>query len=172
MKSKKEAQGYSRKAYEHWVGMKSNVPRSLGADPAVQSNSTYLIILQGILSTPECVQKAANLPKPPTVINAASEDKGTLFCEIDGVDKQAITKWLYQNKFSFKPTFVHVSKATKDFAAYSIYPTFGLEATLPHYRPSSGLTMISPSQDEYPVWYFFYGTLADSNVLKSVLSLP
>ena len=29
-----------------------------------------------------------------------------------------------------------------------------------------------PSQSQYPVWYFFYGTLADPHILGRVLNLP
>ena len=134
VKSDKEGQGYSREAYEHWISIGGNVPRSFEVDTAVQSDATYLVLLSGILSTPGCVQKAANLSELPTVINAASEDEGTEFCMINGSGKQAITKWLYQSKSPFKPTFVHTSKAKKDLAACSIYPTLGLEATLPQHR--------------------------------------
>lgn len=47
-------------------------------------------------------------------------------------------------------------------------------ATLPQYRPSSE-EVFRPRQDEHPVLYFFYGTLADPedncHILRQVLGL-
>jgi Gamma-glutamyl cyclotransferase, AIG2-like len=47
----------------------------------------------------------------------------------------------------------------------------GIDTTLPHHRPDSCDGPFLPAQDEYPLWYFFYGTLADSTVLTCHLSL-
>jgi hypothetical protein len=43
--------------------------------------------------------------------------------------------------------------------------------TFPQFRPGASTTHL-PSQDQYPVWYFFYGTLADAAVLSRLLDLP
>lgn len=96
-----------------------------------------------------------------------------MFCRVDGHTKQSLESWLSQQKSPFKPLFVRVSKAKKDLAATSIHPTLGIESTLPQHRLSPSRKSIPPTplQDEFPVWYFFYGTLADSSVLTRLLSL-
>lgn len=126
------------------------------------------------------------MSESPQAINAISETRDAVFCRIDGNSKQSIEKWLSQQKSTFKPTFVRLFKAKKDLSATSIYPTLGLESTLPQlrlssslsfattlpqYRVSSSHTAVSPRQEEYPVWYFFYGTLADTVLLTRLLSL-
>ncbi|KAK1528211.1 hypothetical protein CPAR01_12769 [Colletotrichum paranaense] len=57
-----------------------------------------------------------------------------------------------------------------------MHPTLGSEATLTHHRPNSESQIESdqrllPTQDQYPVWYFFYGTLADPTVLNNLLGI-
>ena len=176
VRSEKEAQGYSRDAYEHWIKQNGQSAfhrsESEPIDASVsRANSAYLIKLEGILSTPKCIQDAANLLEPPPTIQAASESQDAVFCHIDGNIKQSIENWLSRQNSTFKPTFVRLSKAKKDLAAISIHPTLGLESTLPQHRASSGTTICSILQGEYPVWYFFYGTLADSVLLTRLLSL-
>ena len=137
---------------------------------ASQAESSFLILLEGILSNPKRIQVAANLLEPPHAIQAASETRDAVFCRINGNSKQSIENWLLQKNSTFKPTFIRLSKAKKDLAATSIYPTLGLGSTLPQHRLSSSLsfdtslphyrglsthTAFLPRQDEYPVWYFF-----------------
>lgn len=151
-----------------------------------RAGSSYLILLEEILSNPKSIQVAANVSESPQAINAIFETRDAVFCRIDGNSKQSIEKWLSQQKSTFKPTFVRLFKAKKDLSATSIYPTLGLESTLPQHRLSSSLsfartlpqyrvssshTAVSPRQDEYPVWYFFYGALADTVLLTRLLSL-
>ena len=191
VRSEKEAQGFSRDSYEHWMKMGGQSTYSHGErkrvdTPASQTNSSpYLILLEGRLSTPKSIQDAANLSEPPHTVQAASETRDAMFCEIDGTIKQSIENWLCRQKSTFRPTFIRVSKAKKDLDSNSIYPTLGLESTLPQHRCSSDLSFNAslsqsriPSngrgrpvlQDEYPAWYFFYGTLADPDVLTRLLS--
>ena len=191
VKTEKEAQGFSRDAYDHWMKMGgqsaySHEQRKHVDTPASQSNPSYLVLLEGILNTPKSIQEAANLPEPIHTVQAASETRDAVFCEIDGKIKQSIENWLSQQNFTFRPTFIRISKAKKDLDSNSIYPTLGLESTLPQHRFSSdrdsNATLAqspAPSnrtgrhlvlQDEYPAWYFFYGTLADPEVLTRLLS--
>ena len=193
VRSEKEAQGFSRDAYEHWMkkGSQSAYPRGETNHvdtPSSQANScsSYLILLEGILSSPKSIQDAANLSDSPHTVQAASETRDAVFCEIDGTIKQSIENWLSRQKPTFRPTFIRISKAKKDLDSNSIYPTLGLESTLPQHRcssdPGSNATL-APSpvpsnrtgqrpvlQDEYPAWYFFYGTLADPVMLTRLLS--
>ncbi|KAK1520720.1 uncharacterized protein CCOS01_10839 [Colletotrichum costaricense] len=66
--------------------------------------------------------------------------------------------------------------ADKKLSATSMHPTLGPKATLPHHHPNSEPLIESdqrllPTQDQYPLWYFFYGTLADPTVLNNLLGI-
>ena len=186
VRSQKEAQGYSRDAYEHWIKTAGRSEHSHSQSNSIQhtdlsgprAHSSYLVLLDGVLNTPKSIQDAARLSEPPRTVQATSETQDAVFCSVDGKTKRSIEIWLSQQKSTFRPTFVRLSKARKDLAPDSIYPTLGLESTLPQHRHSSGPSFNSdfPTrpvlQDEYPVWYFFYGTLADSVFLGRLLSLP
>ena len=177
VRSQIEAQGYSREAYEHKL-KKGDIPIASDDQYVATSNSIsqgstiYLVLLKDILSTPEKVQAAAQLSEPPQTVQASSETEDAVFCLIDGNIKQAIGSWLLHQKSTFRPTFVRLSKAKKDLAATSAHPTLGIESTLPQHRPSLLQVSFPPGQDDFPVWYFFYGTLADSFFLTRLLSLP
>ena len=172
VKAQMEAQGYSREAYEHKLKTEGKPTTSIAT---AQASVTYLVLLQGLLDTPEKIQAAAKLPEPPHAVQASSETKteDSVFWRIDGNTKQTLESWLSQQKSPFKPLCVRISEAKKDLAATSIHPTLGIESTLPQHRPSCFQKSISPTplQDEFPVWYFFYGTLADRSVLTRLLSL-
>ena len=201
VRSQKEADGYSREAYEHWITTGSQSKPFHGEPKPIQDSdsrarSSYLIRLEGVLNAPRSIQEAANLTSPPRIVHgtseagdATSETRDVDFCIIDGNAKQTIETWLSQQKSPFRPTFVRVSKAKKDVDPNSIHPTLGLESTLPQHRyssePGRGFDTTLPQnrdsssgkrspvlQDEYPVWYFFYGTLADPAILARTLSLP
>lgn len=176
VKSQMEAQGYSREAYEHElkIGDRASTSHDQRVTTSIstsQASATYLVLLKGVLKTPEKIQDVAKLSEPPQAVQASSETEDSVFCRINGNIKQAIESWLSQQKSTFRPTFVRLSKAKKDLAATSIHPTLGMESTLPQYRPSCLQTSFSPPQEEFPVWYFFYGTLADSSFLTRLLSL-
>ncbi|KAL6714553.1 hypothetical protein ACLMJK_007978 [Lecanora helva] len=190
----KEAQGFSREAYNHsimvrkWSTHGSRETRSGGLCQP-QAQSTYLIRLEGILNSREAIQDAASLSELPETFQESLEAEEATFCRIDAQAKHAIEEWLVNQTSVRKPTFIRISKARKDLHPLSIYPTLGQESTLPQYRLSSPPKFnhrfphtISPGppkcqanaplQDECPVWYFLYGTLADPVILSRVLSLP
>ena len=136
VKSKKESQGYSRDAYEHWISLTANSSRCLSSHPeptgsTVQAQSSYLIRMEGVLSTAKSIQDAADLPELPRSIQGSSEDTDVMFCIISGKAKKTIEAWLMRRSSRFKPTFVRLSKAQKDLDSNSIYPTLSREATLP-----------------------------------------
>jgi hypothetical protein len=75
-------------------------------------------------------------------------------------------------RFEALPTFAYISMAEKDLCPVSRYPTLGIpETTLPqfHWDSEEGAT---PQQDQYPVSYFFYGTLAEPGRLKTCWNFP
>lgn len=65
--------------------------------------------------------------------------------------------------YNFATNILPDRTAEKALSSDSLHPTLGIEATLPQFRSTNA----SPRNDEYPVWYFFYGTLADPDVLTS-----
>jgi hypothetical protein len=179
VRCEKEAEGYDREAYEYEIQlggrMASKSSRKEGQEPrssTSQAHSTFLVILEGSLDTPEKIQEAAGLSTTPRVMKGTGDTGEASFCRVDGNAKQAIIDWLSREHVNFNPTFVRLSKAEKDLSSNSIHPTLGLDATLPQHRPHSNDTTFSPAHNQYPVWYFFYGTLADTGVLSGLLSLP
>jgi hypothetical protein len=143
-----------------------------------QARTIYALKLDGLISTPQKVQTAANLANIPVVYHGSGEEGDAVFCKVDGVAKMAIENWLSKQKeISFRPLFVPEGKAYKELSSYSLYPTLGKDATLPQYRPQEPHLLDTPAsfgrtRDQFPVWYFFYGTLAGVLKLCSLLSLP
>ncbi|TVY65702.1 hypothetical protein LSUE1_G006368, partial [Lachnellula suecica] len=142
-----------------------------------QARTIYALKLGGPLSTPQTIQAAANIPTIPKVYHGRSENGVATFCKIDGQAKVAIENWLRgQKETEFEPLFVPEARAYKELCPESLYPTLGIDTTLPQYRPQqpcpSRPASYGHTNDEYPVWYFFYGTLASIPKLRSLLSIP
>ena len=178
VRSEREAQGYDRETYEYEIhrgrtSFKPSISQKevLGA-PAARGHSTFLVKLEGPLPTPQKVQEVAGLATVPNVIKGTGDTGETKFCRVDGNVKKSILEWLSREQISSMPTFIRLSKANKNLSHYSIYPTLGLDSSLPQHRPNYDDTAFYPTQDQYPVWYFFYGTLSDPAVLSHVISLP
>ncbi|OCL05004.1 hypothetical protein AOQ84DRAFT_269781, partial [Glonium stellatum] len=72
---------------------------------------------------------------------------------------------------SFRPTTIRLSKASKDLSNTSIHPTLGKDSTLPQNRPNKKNPAFEPAQYQYLVWYFFYGTLANTESLDHILGI-
>jgi len=173
VRHEKEAKGYDREAYEYSIAPGKGIKKTLaaGLSPSHES-STFLLKLEGPLETAVSVQKAAGLASAPAVLSGTGDaGNEASFCRVDGAAKKAILDSLSTG--SFQPTFIRVSKAEKALSNTSPYPTLGLESTLPQHRPTTinSTSTFLPAQGQYPVWYFFYGSLADPDVLSRLLSL-
>ncbi|KAK2759405.1 hypothetical protein FQN54_002883 [Arachnomyces sp. PD_36] len=185
VRSKKEIEGYDRDAYEYSLTLEQTKKHAAGPENAAtatakpteaQKRAKYLLKLEGFLNSAEKIREVGSLMSTPSVISGTSdsetdgsEDTG-FFCHINYVEKQAIVNGLSDLNVDFRPTFIKISKAEKALSSTSIYPTLGIDSTLPQHR-LAGINTPRPTQDEYPVWYFFYGTLADSTFLLKLLSL-
>ena len=55
-----------------------------------RAESSYLVLLEGILNSSKIIQDAANLSGPPQTLQAASETREAVFCRIDGNAMQSI----------------------------------------------------------------------------------
>lgn len=139
-----------------------------------KTHCTYLMRLGGPLSTPSQIQTIAHLPTPPATIEG-SDDDGTAatFVRLPHSTVTQPSAWLsttgvpaYQ-----RPTFIRLAEAEKKFSHDSPCPTLGIDTTLPQHRPNSSAAAFRPLQDEFPVWYFFYGTLAEPERLVNLLGL-
>ncbi|TVY73486.1 hypothetical protein LSUE1_G007573 [Lachnellula suecica] len=177
VQEEKEAQGYDREAYEHELEMSGRPKKSTGHQgkkvllSEAQARVMYLLKLEGPLNTSDRIREAGSLRASPEIIQGSGDDGEAAFCQIDRKAKYAISFWLRAQNLTFKPTLVRLpGNAAKDFSTYSRYPTLGLDSTLLQYRPAKNQSF-RPGQEEYPVWYFFYGTLADPMVLSRHLSI-
>lgn len=93
-------------------------------------------------------------------------------CKVDTTARNNILTHLSEAESCFQPTFFRYSVAAKELSKTSAFPTLGLDSTMTQYRPSSADDpSLLPSQTQYPVWYFFYGTLADPEVLNRLLGV-
>ncbi|KAL8742087.1 MAG: hypothetical protein Q9184_008305, partial [Pyrenodesmia sp. 2 TL-2023] len=82
----------------------------------------------------------------------------------DGTTKR-IEQWYHcRTATTIDPNFVRLSVARKDLSNDSLHPTLRRDSTLPQYGAPHQRELAM--QDQYPVWYFFYGTLAQTNLLK------
>lgn len=144
-----------------------------------KARAIYLLKLDGPLATPAKVQIVANLPAIPELYQGTNDEGRSLplFCKVDGRTKLAIENWLSrQNGLELRPLFVPIGVAYKELSPNSLYPTLGKDFTLPQFRPQDAqLLTTAPSygraQDQYPVWYFFYDSLASIPTLRRLLSL-
>ena len=139
------------------------------------ANSEYLIKLEGPLADPQQIKDAAGLPAVPTLVEGTGDDGDeAAFCRIAQTAKNKVEEHLTRAQIprSMWPVFIRLSQAAKDLSSNSPYPTLSLDPTLPHNRPSSREMLYYPLSEQYPVWYFVYGTLADPDRLHELLGLP
>ncbi|KAJ0160320.1 hypothetical protein CTA2_8167 [Colletotrichum tanaceti] len=176
VRAEKEAQGYDKESYEYSCGLAPSQKRTHAEK--MKKPAIYLLKLEGSFSSPEDVRMVCGASPALSPTFSGTDDNGTAasFIEVDEATKKILLDYLSETGSTFQPTFIRCSKAEKDLSATSLHPTLGSEATLPQNRPSclSGSKpdiRLLPAQDQYPVWYFFYGTLADPNVLENLLGV-
>ncbi|OIW22868.1 hypothetical protein CONLIGDRAFT_545902, partial [Coniochaeta ligniaria NRRL 30616] len=151
---------------------------------------SYLFRFEGPIADAEALRDFANLPFLPLVLHGTSDDNkianngeddmadnnntaNAQFCLVDGKTRLLILRKLAELQSTFRPTFIRDSKAKKELSPTSLYPTIGIDTTLPQFRlHGSSDAKLVPAQDMYPVWYFFYGTLAEGAVLSRLLCMP
>ncbi|KAI1063174.1 hypothetical protein LB507_005536 [Fusarium sp. FIESC RH6] len=178
VRDRMEAEGHDRESYEHFYNYRqathdviNNQNLSMKERRMLRALG-FLVKLEGPFSTVRSIIQAAGLSlDASTEVIPATDFSGEpcSFYRINMMDRLAIEEWLEKHPRSdlFSPTYVR-DIARKDLSSTSLYPTLGLDTTLPHYRPESDKAYHQtprPSQNEYPVWYFFYGTLLDKAIL-------
>ena len=178
IRAEQERKGFDKEAYEHFLeslagaraGAESEQAQDLldeQADDTSSSSATYLMKLEGSLSTPEQVQALTGSSQPPKVSHDL-DDTSARFVHISSSERRAIA-----SKISPLPVFIHLGTppARKELDANSQHPILGVEATLPQHRCNTDDELVRPCQEEYPVWYFFYGTLTDPEILGAKLGV-
>jgi hypothetical protein len=181
----KETQGYDKEAWEYEMQRlklgAGRVSTNANGEATKQPKraARYLFLMEGPLSNVEAVQHIAGLDDSPTMFwgsNLNPEREGAAFCLVSAEARDKILRHLQDTRSDMQPNFVRYCPAVKDLSAFSVAPKLGLkiDPTLPKHRASSLKDLArraSPAQNEYPVWYFLYDTLADPEVLKRLLSL-
>lgn len=133
----------------------------------------YLLKLENSIDSLKDVRRLGRMTMPPEVFSATNEDGDkTKFCKIGEKSKFHILQHFRHTEPRFQPTIIRYNVANKDLFKTSIYPTLGCDATFPQNRITGDDDQrLLPAQNEYPVWYFFYGTLADPDVLRQQLGV-
>ncbi|KAL3451576.1 hypothetical protein BJX65DRAFT_304166 [Aspergillus insuetus] len=162
-------------APEHTWLLLLDLQRVLPKPRSHNHRKTYLVRLKGPLSSPTTIQELTGMLQAPKHVFGTYDASGDAsFCYIDGAEKLALTAALSNRipKKVFMPTFIRMNRAEKAFASDSIAPFLGFDPTLPHHRPAESTQTFLPTQTQYPVWYFFYATLADPTILAKKLGFP
>ncbi|KAG7406033.1 hypothetical protein Forpe1208_v014099 [Fusarium oxysporum f. sp. rapae] len=127
--------------------------------------------LEGPLDTTEAVAQATGISLPNGCAISATDSSGKFcsFFEINAINKATIEAYLRAKPrpTTFVPTFIPCNPARKNLSPDSIHPTLDIESTLPHCRLEHLSDVPRPAQNEYPVWYFSYGILAEGDVFTS-----
>ncbi|TVY79739.1 hypothetical protein Focb16_v009726 [Fusarium oxysporum f. sp. cubense] len=172
-----EAEGHDHESYEHSCIRTPRDAINQRQEMTMKEKrrlraSNVLVKLEGPLhSVQAAIQAASKSSAALTQVLTATDlsRQPSSFFKVNGIDKLAIEGWLRENPYpGFTPTFIRDLNAPKDLSSTSFHPTLGLDTTLPQYRLGSD-EIPRPAQKEYPVWYFFYGTLADPSVLAKLL---
>ncbi|ATY63520.1 oxidoreductase domain containing [Cordyceps militaris] len=171
IKESKAASGFNKESYAYSLARGWRLkPQNITSTAA--DNSMYLLRIQETLPSIRTVQDLLNTDKLNIVSGLDDDGKSVQFCYMTAQMKSLLLCNLaLSNSLQFRPTFIQVSIATKNLSDNSRYPTLGIDSTLPQHRPQSSTECFQPAQNEYPVPYFFYGTLADRTVLARVLGL-
>lgn len=178
VREEKQAEGHDKESYEHSCSLsKLERPRLiLGSSQSAKrtkTSSTFLLKLEGPLAhyDMDIIKTAAGLSAAPRKLPGVDgTGQAADFCKINATDLDQILAFACRIDQSFKPVIIPYSVADKDLSPISAYPTLGINTTLPQHRAKDHQDeILAPGQDEYPVWYFFYGTLADPAVLQRLL---
>ncbi|MCJ1431265.1 hypothetical protein MMC27_000616 [Xylographa pallens] len=154
----------------HWAAVHARW-ECAGYDHLAYEHELFILRLSGPLSTPSQLQSAAGLSAPPTIFAGEGSHGPAHFCIVDAPTRHSLSRWLAHSHPAFRPTFIHYFPAAKNLSRTSVHPTLGIDATLPQHRLDDCAQEPLPRQDQYPVWYFFYGTLCDPAVLAAQLGV-
>ncbi|KAL2064461.1 hypothetical protein VTL71DRAFT_4955 [Oculimacula yallundae] len=182
VKEERENDGWDKEAYGFWLSRAGGMGKLDGdldkpedATAASEEKGRYIIKLDHELSAERIkeLSKLENIPEIKTGWNDGDDDERTAeeaqFCIISASTRSIILSTPSLRNKSL--TIIKlVEPAPKELSSHSRYPTLGVETTLPQFRLEAGEAP-NPQQNEYPIPYFFYGTLADSEILSRLLQV-
>lgn len=164
IKEDRVAQGFDKESYEYSLNHRCSIYQR----PSQPDNDTalYLVKLEHAIPSSSAIQSLLDLTQPLPTLPGIDDDGATVvFCQLTGIQKKNLTEVL---KGNIKLTFLRVSIASKEISSSSRYPTLGVDTTLPHFRlPNIPI----PDPNEYPMWYFFYGTLCQETILARAIGV-
>ncbi|KAF1963059.1 hypothetical protein CC80DRAFT_499351 [Byssothecium circinans] len=166
---KPDARGHDKESYSYYLTLaKSKKPASKATDTPQEKTckkpQKYLFKLEAPLDTAEKIRDAFHLAEiPPTTVDITGEHT---FAIVLASVRTVIEELLHPAELTFASL---KEPAEKELSAVSIAPTLGVDATMPQHRFDAASQELS--RDEYPVPYFFYGTLAEPAKLTSLLAL-
>ncbi|KAL9596322.1 MAG: hypothetical protein Q9219_005876 [cf. Caloplaca sp. 3 TL-2023] len=174
IKEEQEAQGHNRETYEHqlYLWSTSSHRQSRPQAPLQTNEHTYWIFkLGGPFEDVKSLQQTVGISAEART--GQSEDGETArFARVDNASKRSVEEWFASRQVAYYPTFVRLSLSPKNLSDVSSYPALGIDSSLPQHRLHHANERFSPTQTEYPVWYFFYGTLMDPETLQKCIGLP
>ncbi|KAF5635963.1 hypothetical protein F52700_5276 [Fusarium sp. NRRL 52700] len=132
----------------------------------------FLIKLGGPLDSIKAIAQAAGISSPDGAAISATDSsrKVESFFKINAINKASIEAYLKTDPSltTYAPLFIPYNPARKSLSPHSLHPTLGIDSTLPHHRLQHLHDEPRPAQNEYPVWYFVYGDLADGGVFAEL----
>ncbi|KAF2647420.1 hypothetical protein K491DRAFT_672115 [Lophiostoma macrostomum CBS 122681] len=170
-----EPQGHDKESYPYYL-MKHNsrTTCSQRRKPATKSPEfRYIFKLVTPLDTLEKIASVIQSPASALKLHTDQDDSSQQYVEIDGNAKSLIEAYIESSGLCTRPIFASVrAHAPKDLCSHSLSPQLGPhDTTVPHFRLDKATCTPRPTQDGYPVPYFFYGTLGAPEKLSSLLNL-
>ena len=131
--------------------------------------ASYLLRLKNPLPTPRDIANVLGLSRVPQLENGTTEDGEASFCRLSQSSINAFDPWVKKHYPLQKFTKIRIGVAHKDDGEL---PFLGRDVTLLHHRPHFPARLTKHAASEYPIHYFFYGTLADTARLERLLGIP
>ena len=132
--------------------------------------ASYLFRLQHPLSTARDVANALNLHRVPQLESGVGEDGEASFCRLPQSGTKALDAWIEEHYPKQRFMKIRIGLAHKEDPEE--IPLLGRDPTLPQYRPTLAARASGRRLPEFPVHYFFYGTLADPERLERLFGVP
>lgn len=145
------------------------IPTTVQKHPRRRIEATYLLRLEDPIPTPRHLATVIGLSRVPQLENGTAEDGEASFCRLSQSSINALDSWATRQHLKTKLTKIRLGLAHEDPGPL---PMLGRDPTLPHHRPISSASLTEQQALEYPVHYFFYGTLADPERLERLFGIP
>ena len=124
--------------------------------------ATYLLRLEPPFCSPRDIANILKCPRVPRLEDGSGEDGAASFCYLSQSELVALESWMSQHYPGQKVTKIRLGIAHMDSGEL---PVLGRDPTLPQFKRSVHCCTITIDEKhdgfDAPVYYFFYGTLAD-----------